>query len=107
MKSERQLQEILKSLCGSPGAEDGSDPREFHKQRGRDKSLRKTYQLCKQVDEVLGYVLSGECDDDVLRDFYVSTGTRCVAIAGNTLPLFYGHGFPTGPGARAAWSCGG
>lgn len=73
MKSERQLQEILKSLCGIPGAEDGSDPRDFHKQRGRDKSLRKTYQLCKQVDEVLGYVLSGECDDDVLRDFYVSS----------------------------------
>lgn len=32
---------------------------------------RKTLQLCHQVAETLNYVLSGECDDDVLRNFYV------------------------------------
>lgn len=32
---------------------------------------RKTKQLCHQVAETLNYVLSGECDDDVLRNFYV------------------------------------
>ncbi|MBI5760357.1 MAG: hypothetical protein HZA46_17720 [Planctomycetales bacterium] len=31
---------------------------------------RKTLQLCHQVAETLNYVLSGECDDDVLRNFY-------------------------------------
>jgi ribosome-binding factor A len=28
-------------------------------------------QLCHQVAETLNFVLSGECDDDVLRNFYV------------------------------------
>lgn len=32
---------------------------------------RKALQLCHQVAETLNYVLSGECDDDVLRNLYV------------------------------------
>jgi len=32
---------------------------------------RKTLQLCEQVRHTLEYVLSGECDDDVLRSLYV------------------------------------
>lgn len=32
---------------------------------------RKALQLCHQVAETLNYVLSGECDDDVLRNVYV------------------------------------
>jgi ribosome-binding factor A len=32
---------------------------------------RKTMQLCRQVADTLGLVLSGECDDDVLRSLQV------------------------------------
>ena len=73
MKSKRQLQDILKSLCGEPGEEDGSDPRDYHKSNRNRKETRKTYQLCKQVDEVLSYLLSGECDDEILRELYVNS----------------------------------
>ncbi|REJ80250.1 MAG: ribosome-binding factor A [Planctomycetota bacterium] len=34
---------------------------------------RKTLQLCGQVADTLNYVLSGELDDDVLRNFYVDS----------------------------------
>src|SRR5262249_56531055 len=36
--------------------------------RGDD---RKTLQLCRQVADTLGLVLSGECDDDLLRSLHV------------------------------------
>ena len=32
---------------------------------------RKTLQLCRQVADTLGLVLSGECDDDLLRSLHV------------------------------------
>lgn len=32
---------------------------------------RKTLQLCSQVADALNYILSGELDDDVLRNYYV------------------------------------
>lgn len=38
---------------------------------GRGGPHRKALQLCHQVAETLNYVLSGECDDDVLRNLYV------------------------------------
>jgi ribosome-binding factor A len=38
---------------------------------GRSGPHRKALQLCGQVAETLNYVLSGECDDDVLRNLYV------------------------------------
>ncbi|QDT39826.1 ribosome-binding factor A [Stratiformator vulcanicus] len=34
---------------------------------------RKTLQLCQQVKHTLEYVLTGECDDDVLRGLYVES----------------------------------
>lgn len=38
---------------------------------------RKTLQLCQQVGRTLSYVLSGECDDDLLRDLVVESVTPC------------------------------
>ena len=38
---------------------------------GPRRADRKTLQLCGQVADTLNYVLSGELDDDVLRNFYV------------------------------------
>jgi ribosome-binding factor A len=34
---------------------------------------RKTLQLCRQVADALNYVLTGELDDDVLRNLYVES----------------------------------
>lgn len=34
---------------------------------------RKLHQLCSQVERTLNYLLSGECDDDLLREFYVES----------------------------------
>jgi len=34
---------------------------------------RKTLQLCGQIADTLNYVLSGELDDDVLRNLYVES----------------------------------
>lgn|GEM_PF-4590963 len=33
---------------------------------------RKTLQLCRQVQHALMLALSGECDDEILREFYVA-----------------------------------
>jgi ribosome-binding factor A len=46
---------------------DGGDP--ARSCRGHRKAL----QLCRQVADTLGLVLSGECDDDVLRSLQVVT----------------------------------
>lgn len=51
-----------------------------HRQRGRGGSSfrpqrvdRKTLQLCGQIRDTLNYVLSGELDDDLLRNLYVES----------------------------------
>ena len=59
------------SCCDSPGADDGVDPRQYFKPHASTKPHRKTLQLCGQVRRVLDYVLSGECDDDLLRGLIV------------------------------------
>jgi ribosome-binding factor A len=55
------------------GPDDAVDPRTFFDRRERGRSHRKAQQLCRQVAHTLGYVLSGECDDDVLRSLYVES----------------------------------
>jgi ribosome-binding factor A len=40
-------------------------------QGGRGAGNRKALQLCSQVADTLNYVLSGECDDDLLRNLHV------------------------------------
>ncbi|HEY1064823.1 MAG TPA: hypothetical protein VGE52_01880 [Pirellulales bacterium] len=51
--------------------------RRHHAGRGQQplpaKTARKANQLCSQVERTLNYVLSGECDDDVLRDLVVDS----------------------------------
>jgi hypothetical protein len=39
--------------------------------RGRGGDHRKTLQLCSQVADTLNYVLSGECDDELLQNLQV------------------------------------
>jgi ribosome-binding factor A len=60
--------------CGSIHEDDGVDPREFFKTGGqREKENRKAKQLCRQVAETLGQVLSGEMGDEVLRGLRVAS----------------------------------
>src|SRR5215472_4443321 len=49
---------------------DGLDPR-FDRGGGRPAGKRKTLQLCREAERTLSAVLSGECDDDVLRELIV------------------------------------
>jgi ribosome-binding factor A len=52
-----------------------------HRRRRRERFLspraprvdRKTLQLCRQIADTLNYVLSGELNDDVLRNVYVDS----------------------------------
>lgn len=39
--------------------------------RSSGNSQRKTLQLCKQIEHTLSYVLSGETEDDLIRELYV------------------------------------
>jgi ribosome-binding factor A len=49
-------------------------PSSRNSSNGREKGRgRKTLQLCRQVERTLNYILAGECDDDVLRDFTVAS----------------------------------
>lgn len=43
------------------------------KPSGGDRAARKTLQLCSQVADTLNYVLSGECDDELLQNLQVAS----------------------------------
>ena len=55
------------------GPDDAVDPRKFFDRRTQGRAGRKAQQLCRQVSHTLSYVLSGECNDDVLRNLYVES----------------------------------
>ena len=55
------------------GPDDAVDPRTFFDRRQHGRGSRKARQPCRQVSHTLSYVLSGECDDDVLRSLYVES----------------------------------
>src|SRR5438132_6221067 len=61
-----------KPPCTEKGPADGMDPRLDAFTR-RHVVNRKAMQLCKQVAQTLGSVLSGECGDDRLRDLLVDS----------------------------------
>jgi ribosome-binding factor A len=52
-----------------PNHRRGHSDRSFRPQR----TDRKTLQLCGQIADTLNYVLSGELDDDLLRNLYVES----------------------------------
>ena len=54
--------------CDELHDDDGIDPRTFFRaDRIQDKENRKAKQLCRQVEEALTLILSGECDDEWLN----------------------------------------
>lgn len=71
MPQNDRYRDYWRNLAGAPGPDDGVDPRRPSGRSGRRRADRKTLQLCGQVADTLNFVLSGECDDDVLRNVYV------------------------------------
>ena len=65
MPISKQKREQLLALCGQLNEDDTVDPREFFRKKYRSKDS-KALRLCKQVEETLSLVLSGEVADDVL-----------------------------------------
>ena len=72
--NRRQREEML-ACCGEIQDDDGLDPRQFFKSgfRSRDKRDRKAQQLCRQVQQTLSLVLSGEFADEVLQSLFVES----------------------------------
>ncbi len=70
--SRRQILEH----CQEIGPEDGVDPRESIRRALIEKATqpkldRKALQLCRQVERTLAFVLSGELNDDRIRDLQI------------------------------------
>jgi len=70
MKPRKPTQNESLSSADFVGPEDGLNPR-FDRPGARPAGKRKTLQLCREVERTLGAVLSGECDDDLLRELTV------------------------------------
>ncbi len=72
MTIDKRKREQLSAFCSQLQEDDGVDPRQFFKHpRNRDKRHRKTRQLCCQVAETIGLVLTGECADELLHNLLV------------------------------------
>ncbi len=63
------------ACCGEIQDDDGLDPRQFFKNQSRShgKRDRKAQQLCRQVQQTLSLVLSGEYADEVLQSLFVES----------------------------------
>lgn len=71
--NNRQREQML-ACCGEIQEDDGIDPRRFFKSNsGRNKRDRKTQQLCRQVEQTLSLVLSGEFADELLQSLVVES----------------------------------
>jgi len=70
MKPRKPSRRNILSAAADVRPDDGLDPR-FDHAGGRRAGKRKTLQLCREAERTLSAVLSGECDDDVLRELIV------------------------------------
>ena len=72
--NRRQREEML-ACCGEIQDDDGLDPRQFFKSGARSlgKRDRKAQQLCRQVQQTLSLVLSGEFTDEILQSLFVES----------------------------------
>jgi ribosome-binding factor A len=72
MVHSKRMREQMLEMCGEIHADDGVDPRQFFKvSQVRKKEDHKTRQLCRQVAEQIGQILSGEIGDDALHSLRV------------------------------------
>jgi ribosome-binding factor A len=96
MKSRKPSRKDILSAAADIRPDDGLDPR-FDRPGGRRPGKRKTLQLCREAERTLGAVLSGECDDDVLRQLMVLS----VAPAPNAGRLLVTVALPASAGVSA------
>jgi ribosome-binding factor A len=95
MKPKRPTRKHIRNLGSEPAPENGTDPRDWLRESGASRGGRKTRQLCRQVERTLNYVLAGECDDDLLRDFGVISvepapdAKRLLVTVSPSLPVSY------------------
>lgn len=73
MKSRKPLRKNMIASCDQLGPDDGLDPRFDDRGLPGRRPGRKSLQLCREVQRTLDAVLTGECDDDVLRDLVVTS----------------------------------
>jgi ribosome-binding factor A len=72
MASSRRERDLLRSHCDQLHEDDCIDPREyFSRSNFNQKQNRKAKQLCRQVAETLGLVLTGDTSDDLLAELSV------------------------------------
>jgi ribosome-binding factor A len=71
MKSKRRFIDVMESLCGELGPEDGTHPRKFFSKESKRSLHKKTYQLCKEIQLTLNLTLAGELNDPLLRELTV------------------------------------
>lgn len=75
MTLDKRAREQMLEHCGEIHEDDGVDPRAFFRTNDtrRKKENHKAKQICRQVSETLDQVLSGEINDDILRNLRVAT----------------------------------
>ena len=73
MTSRKQWLKNVDSLCAEVRPDDGIDPHTVAHQPARDKSHRKTYQVCKQAERTLNLMLAGNSVEPLLRELSVCT----------------------------------
>ena len=72
MTFDKRTREMLRTHCGELHEDDGVDPRDYFRSgMNRHRQSRKAKQLCRQVAETLGLVLSGDCRDEILQSLQV------------------------------------
>mgnify|MGYP003627803933 CR=1 FL=1 len=72
--NQRQRKQML-ACCGEIQGDDGLDPRRFYDSQSRvsSKRDRKAQQLCRQVEQTLSLVLSGDFADELLQSLLVES----------------------------------
>lgn len=70
MKKRTSRKQILQH-CEEIGSEDGVDPRDLIRRATNPQTDRKALQLCRQVERTISLVLSGDLNDDRVRDLMV------------------------------------
>ena len=71
MSTKKPSRKVMLPLVAELRPDDGIDPRELARPERPRKGQRKARQLCAQVAETLGFVLSGECADELLQSIQI------------------------------------
>ena len=74
MQCPKNTNDSIQQLCGEFGAEDGTDPREFHQfqTKRQGKMSHKQLRLCRQIQQTLSFAIS-ECPNEDLRGLLIES----------------------------------